>query len=176
MHRCNQYRCCEKVWGNDSVEGNRHRFYSPQGPRMGFQNGSQIYLGNDNCIRNIWIWVNVCIASGCISSFGDDWWSEPSLQVAKCNVESATCDGYLLPASSVSVTISYYAYHLRTYPTFLHSNPWCHNDIIMTSPLTYDLILYLWLHFTPLRRHYWNTINTAQYRSLNLTCSYLVTW
>ena len=63
---------------------------------------------------------------------------------------------------------------------------WHHYDIItpITPPLLhYDLIHlhlwhhpYLWLHFTPLRRHHQNTINTARYRSLNLTCSYLVTW
>ena len=72
---------------------------------------------------------------------------------------------------SQSVTISFYAYHIRTHPTFSYSNPpmsdWHHDDIIITS---------LWPHFTPLRRHHQNTINTARYRSFNLTCSYLVTW
>ena len=68
---------------------------------MGFWNGSQIYLGNDSCIRSIRIWVGVCIISGRITSFGDDLWSEPSFQVAECNVKSATCNGYLLLASSV---------------------------------------------------------------------------
>ena len=34
-------------------------------------------------------------------SFCDDLWSEPLSQVAECNVESATRDGYLLLASSV---------------------------------------------------------------------------
>ena len=56
-------------------------------------------------------------------------------------------------------------------------------DVTMTSlwhhpPMTsflhhYDLIP---LHFTPLRCHHQNTINTRWYRSSNLTCSYLVTW
>ena len=68
---------------------------------MGFQNGSQICLGNDNCIRSIQIWVNVCTVLGRMMSFCDDLWSEPSSQVAECNVESATRDGYLLLASSV---------------------------------------------------------------------------
>ena len=71
---------------------------------MGFQNGSQIYLGNDNYARSIQIWVDVCTASGCMMSFCDDLWSEPSSQVAECNIESATRDGYLLLASSVRRT------------------------------------------------------------------------
>ena len=45
---------------------------------MGFRNGSQICLGNDNCIQSIRIWVNVCTGSGRMMSFCDDLWSEPS--------------------------------------------------------------------------------------------------
>ena len=36
---------------------------------MEFRNGSQIYLGNDNCIQNIRTWVSVCIVSGRLMSF-----------------------------------------------------------------------------------------------------------
>ena len=43
---------------------------------MVFQNGSQIYLGNDNCIRSIQIWVGVCIGSYRMMSFCDDLWSD----------------------------------------------------------------------------------------------------
>ena len=57
----------------------------------------------------------------------------------------------------VFVTISFsYAYHNRTNPTFSLTNPWCHNDVIMTSSSMtsllhhYDIILHLWPHFTPL--------------------------
>ena len=80
----------------------------------------------------------------------------------------------------------YHAYHTRTDPHFSLLEPsmsswhhyditylWHHSYITMTSFSTYDLIP---LHFTPLRRHRQNTINTRRYRSLNLTCSYLVTW
>ena len=69
--------------------------------RMGFRNGSQICLGNDNCVRSSRIWADVCTSLGRMMSFCDDLWSEPSSQVAECNVESATRDGYLLLASSV---------------------------------------------------------------------------
>ena len=55
--------CCEKVWGNDSVEGNCCHFYSPQGPRMGFWNGSQICLGINTDEWIVQIWVSVCIIS-----------------------------------------------------------------------------------------------------------------
>ena len=71
---------------------------------MGFRNGSQICLGNDNSIRNVRTWVNVCIVSDRMMSFCDDLWSEPLFQVAECNVESAPCNGYLLLASSVRRT------------------------------------------------------------------------
>ena len=66
-----------------SVEGNRRHLYSPQGLRMGFRNGSQICLGNGNCIRNNQIWVGVCIGSDHMMPFGDDLWSEPTVQVSK---------------------------------------------------------------------------------------------
>ena len=36
---------------------------------MGFRNGSQICLGNDNCIQSIRTWVSVCIVSGRMMSF-----------------------------------------------------------------------------------------------------------
>ena len=36
---------------------------------MEFRNGSQICLGNDNCVRNIRTWASVCTASGHTMSF-----------------------------------------------------------------------------------------------------------
>ena len=36
---------------------------------MGFRNGSQICLGNDNCIRSIQTWVSVCIVLDRMMSF-----------------------------------------------------------------------------------------------------------
>ena len=36
---------------------------------MGFRNGSEICLGNDNCIQNVRIWVDVCIGSDRMVSF-----------------------------------------------------------------------------------------------------------
>ena len=68
---------------------------------MGFRNGSQICLGNDNCVRSSRIWADVHTASDRMMSFVMILWSEPSSQVAECNVESATRNGYLLLASSV---------------------------------------------------------------------------
>ena len=50
-----------------------------------------------------------------------------------------------------------------------HPHLWHHSYII--TPLWHHSYI-----ITPLRRHPQNTINTAWYRSLNLTCSYLVTW
>ena len=56
-----------------------------------------------------------------------------------------------------------YLLYLDT-PHFSYPNPWRHTDTIMTSPLPMtsflhlwhhpDIISYLWLHFTPLRRHH----------------------
>ena len=40
---------------------------------MGFRNGSQICLGNDNCIQSNQIWVDVCIDSYRMMSFCDDF-------------------------------------------------------------------------------------------------------
>ena len=93
-------------------------------------------------------------------------------------------------SSGVCVTISFPMLTITGQTLLFLYEPlmsqWHHYDIIptMTSLLYhYDLIPlhswhhpYLWLHFTPLRCHHQNTINTAWYRSLNLTCSYLVTW
>ena len=36
---------------------------------MGFRNGSQICLGNDNCIQSNRIWISVCIGSYRMMSF-----------------------------------------------------------------------------------------------------------
>ena len=36
---------------------------------MRFRNGSQIYLGNDICIRNVQTWVDVCIVLDRMMSF-----------------------------------------------------------------------------------------------------------
>ena len=80
-------------------------FYSPQGPRMGFRNGSQIYLGNGNCIQSNRIWVDVCIGSDHMMPFCDDLWSEPSLQISEF-VESEPCNGYLLLAFSVRQSLT----------------------------------------------------------------------
>ena len=71
---------------------------------MGFRNGSQIYLGNDNCIRNIQIWVNVCTAFGRMMSFGDDFCGVNPCSKLPNAIESATRDRYLLLASSVKRT------------------------------------------------------------------------
>ena len=37
------------------------------------------------------------------------------------------------PNSAPCYNFTFHAYHIRTYPTFLHLNPRCHYDIIMTS-------------------------------------------
>ena len=67
---------------------------------MGFRNGSQICLGNDNCIRNTRIWVNVCTVSSCMMSFFVMICGVNPRSKLPNAIESATRDGYLLPASS----------------------------------------------------------------------------
>ena len=75
----------------------------------------------------------------------------------------------------------------RQTPLFLLEplmSPWHCYDLIY-STMTYDITT-LWHHydfiystmtsFTPLWHHPQNTINTLQYHSSNLTCSYLVHW
>ena len=66
---------------------------------MGFRNGSQIYLGNDNCIRSNRIWVDVYTDSSRMMSFVMICGVNPRSQLPNA-IESATCDGCLLLASS----------------------------------------------------------------------------
>ena len=79
---------------------------------MGFRNGSQICLGNGNCIQNNQIWVGVCIGSDHMMQFCDDLWSEPSLQVSEF-LESEPCDGCLLLASSIRCSSSHHDNELK---------------------------------------------------------------
>ena len=66
---------------------------------MGFRNGSQICLGNDNCIRSSRIWVDVYTDSDRMMSFVMICGVNPRCKLPNA-VESATRDGYLLLASS----------------------------------------------------------------------------
>ena len=66
---------------------------------MGFRNGSQICLGNDNCVRSIRTWANVYTVSGRMMSFVMIYGVNPRSKLPNA-IESATRDGYLLPASS----------------------------------------------------------------------------
>ena len=67
---------------------------------MGFRNGSQICLGNDNCIRSNRIWVDACTASGHTMSFFVMICGVNPRSKLPNAIESATRDGYLLLASS----------------------------------------------------------------------------
>ena len=66
---------------------------------MGFRNGSQICLGNDNCIRSSRIWADVCTTSGRMMSFVMIYGVNPRSKLPNA-IESATRDGCLLLASS----------------------------------------------------------------------------
>ena len=66
---------------------------------MGFRNGSQICLGNDNCIRSTQIWAGVCTDLGRMMSFVMICGANPRSKLPNA-IESATRDGYLLLASS----------------------------------------------------------------------------
>ena len=67
---------------------------------MGFRNGSQICLGNGNCIRSNRIWVSVCIGFCHMMPFCDDLWSNPRSRFPSSE-KSEPCDGYLLLALSI---------------------------------------------------------------------------